>query len=447
MALAMGRPTLAISLLALWVIPPPFAVSNALSPGLEHGLAWLAAGAAEAGGLHVVLNRRSLEIAGATLGIRQTDGGIPLAIYLAGIGWWSAVRAGGGIRDALASAARTAPLGFVAQALLLCIAFALLAGRAPDAARAVLDHGAWPVLALALYRARPARIRFDDGPGRSAPAARDGRTALNRESATTGLVVITLLVVGSIAWSLALRPALRVDATALDALPTRLGSWTSEDVPVESTVESILQADYNVQRRYRHEFGDVVWVYFGYYGTERGGTPEHTPRVCFKAQGWEIEDHDLIEVTDELRVNELVVSLGGERHLVHYWFRSFRKTGLRGAVDQMLDRMVGRLFHDRADGSLVRVSTRIENGDRDSARSLLLAFDGSFDAVLAAHWPREAAENRGRRRLGPTSRSVRRRRASRSTLRRGVAWVRAPRVAGPLRRSPVPARSSGPAPG
>lgn len=158
MALAMGRPTLAISLLALWVIPPPFAVSNALSPGLEHGLAWLAAGAAEAGGLHVVLNRRSLEIAGATLGIQQTDGGIPLVIYLAGIGWWSAVRAGSGIRDALASAARTAPLGFAAQSLLLCIAFALLAGRAPDAARVVLDHGAWPVLALALYRARPAHI-------------------------------------------------------------------------------------------------------------------------------------------------------------------------------------------------------------------------------------------------------------------------------------------------
>lgn len=218
---------------------------------------------------------------------------------------------------------------------------------------------------------------------------------MNRESATTGLVVIILLVVGSIAWSLALRPELQVDATALTALPTRLGSWTSEDVPVESTVESILQADYNVQRLYRHEFGDAVWVYFGYYGTERGGTPEHTPRVCFKAQGWQIEDHDLIEVTDELRVNELVVSLGGERHLVHYWFRSFRKTGLRGAVDQMLDRMVGRLFYGRADGSLVRVSTRIENGDRDSARSLLLAFDGSFDAVLAAHWPREAAENGG----------------------------------------------------
>ena len=41
----------------------------------------------------------------------------------------------------------------------------------------------------------------------------------------------------------------------------------------------------------------------------------------------------------------------------------------------------------------MRVSTRIEDGDRDSARSRLLAFDASFDALLAAHWPREAPAN------------------------------------------------------
>jgi hypothetical protein len=108
---------------------------------------------------------------------------------------------------------------------------------------------------------------------------------LNRESATTGLVVITLLVVGSIAWSLALRPALRVDATALTALPTRLGSWTSEDVPVESTVESILQADYNVQRLYRHEFGDAVWVYFVTIEQSAAARPSTRPESASRHRG------------------------------------------------------------------------------------------------------------------------------------------------------------------
>jgi hypothetical protein len=66
---------------------------------------------------------------------------------------------------------------------------------------------------------------------------------VNRDSAATALVAILLLMVGSIAWGLALRPRLHVDATALDALPTHLGSWTSEDVPLEATVESMLRAD------------------------------------------------------------------------------------------------------------------------------------------------------------------------------------------------------------
>jgi EpsI family protein len=312
----------------------------------------------------------ALEIAGATLEIRRTDGGVPLAIYLAGVGWWGAVRAGGGVRDALRAAARLAPLGFLAQALALCLAFALLAGRASNAARAVLDYDAWVVLGVALYWVRPARIESTtigatDRPGHA--------------------------VVGSVAWGLALRPRLNVDATAMDALPIRLGSWTSEDVPLESTVESMLRADYNVQRRYQHEFGDVVWVYFGYYGTERGGTPEHTPQVCYRAQGWQIEEHELVEVDGELSVNELVVSLGSEQQLVHYWFRSFQRTGLRDGFDQLLDHLVGRVLHGRADGSLVRISTPIEGGDRDSARSRLLAFDVSFNDLLGTHWPREAA--------------------------------------------------------
>ena len=213
---------------------------------------------------------------------------------------------------------------------------------------------------------------------------------MKHETTTTILLAIALLVVGAVAWGLALRPRLSVDATALAALPTRLGSWTSEDVPLEAFAESILQADYNVQRRYRNDAGDIVWVYFGYYGTERGGTPDHTPRVCFTAQGWQIEDHAVVEVAGELRVNELVVSLDGERQLVHYWFRSFDKTGLLGDFDRTFDRLFGRLLHDRADGALVRVSTRIEDGNRDIARERLLAFDASFDALLASHWPREA---------------------------------------------------------
>jgi EpsI family protein len=207
----------------------------------------------------------------------------------------------------------------------------------------------------------------------------------------TALLVAAFLAVGAAAWALQLRPPLVVDASPLDALPPKLADWVSVDVPLETTVEAMLRADYNVQRLYRHPLGDVVWVYFGYYGTDRGGRPEHTPVECFRAHGWEVAEPRSLEVDGPsgLRVEEFVVAQGGSWQLVHYWFRSHRSTGLRGGVDQTLDRLFGRLLGGRADGSLVRISTPLRDGDRVSARSRLLPFAAALDRQLAAHWPRE----------------------------------------------------------
>src|SRR5690606_27207394 len=125
MARALGRPPLATALLALWMIPPPARVLTALAPGLEQAMAHAAA--ALAGALDVPARAApyGLVLAGSTLELFAADGGIPLVVYCAGIGWWRAVRAGGGPRAALASAARYAPFGGLAQAAGLALAFAL----------------------------------------------------------------------------------------------------------------------------------------------------------------------------------------------------------------------------------------------------------------------------------------------------------------------------------
>jgi hypothetical protein len=160
MARALGRPSLATSLLALWIVPPPFALARLLSPGLEHGIASLAVRAAEARGLPAALGLGSLDLGGAALALAPTDGGLPLAFYLAGVGWWGAVRVGGGPSAAAAAALRFAPFGFLAQAIGLALACALLATGAAGAARALLDAWAWPVLGLAVAWVVWRRPRF-----------------------------------------------------------------------------------------------------------------------------------------------------------------------------------------------------------------------------------------------------------------------------------------------
>lgn len=215
-----------------------------------------------------------------------------------------------------------------------------------------------------------------------------------RQGLAHAALLAALLLVGAVAWALALRAPLRVDATPLAGLPQRIGDWQGREVPLESAVESMLRADYNVQRLYGDPLGDSVWLYLGYYGTDRGGRPEHTPAACYRSHGWRIEAERVLEVpgVPGLRVNEYRVEKAGARQLVHFWFRSYRRTGMLGGLDQTADRLVGRLFEGRADGSLVRLSTGLEGLDEVEARSRLLRFAAELEPALGAHWPTEAAE-------------------------------------------------------
>jgi EpsI family protein len=199
-----------------------------------------------------------------------------------------------------------------------------------------------------------------------------------------------LLAVGGLAWSLQLRPALDVDASALEDLPFEIDGWFGSDIPLESAVERELDAQVNVQRRYRRRSGETLWLYIGYYGTERGGRPEHTPRGCYTGAGWTIESARSLPVGGSaLAVNEFRVSRDGESLLVHFWYRSHRRSGMLGGLDQNLDRMLGRIADGRADGALVRVSAPLGSDDESAVRSQLFGFAVALEGELGTRWPRE----------------------------------------------------------
>lgn len=207
-----------------------------------------------------------------------------------------------------------------------------------------------------------------------------------------GGLAVALVVTGVVSWYSYLGPTLEVDPSSLGGVPLRLGSWYGEDLEVDGGVERMLDADYNLQRAYAHPVGDLVWLYVGYYGTERGGRPEHTPWVCYPSNGWKILRQGVVStagVTD-WQANELVIEKEGERRLVHFWYQSYRRTGMTGGLDQAVDRVLGRLLEGRADGSLVRLSTPVDGPSAEAAaRSRLFAFSRDVLPLLNEHWPTE----------------------------------------------------------
>ena len=204
---------------------------------------------------------------------------------------------------------------------------------------------------------------------------------------------VTLVLVGVLSWKLQFTSDLDVDASALASLPDRLGPWRSVEVPMNPAVEAELDADLNLQRVYRLATGEYVWLYIGYYGTSRGGRPEHTPRNCYVSADWGIEESAVVDVAPAigLRATEYLIERNGERRLVQYWYRSHRRTGMLGGFDQALDRLLGRLVEGRADGALVRVSAPVDDADVAGTRARLLGFAPTLDRMVAERWPLEIA--------------------------------------------------------
>jgi EpsI family protein len=217
---------------------------------------------------------------------------------------------------------------------------------------------------------------------------------MTAERLGTWALAAAAIAVGALAWWLQMRPALAVDASPLARLPGTLGDWRSVELPLESAVESILRADANVQRAYSDPkiSRDPIWLYIGYYGTERGGRPEHVPRGCFTGAGWDIASAQVIDAGDrsQRRVNEYRVERDGEAQLVHFWYRSARSTGMIGGVDQRLDQILGRIQTGRADGALIRVSAILDGSPESEVRERLLEFGSELDRQVAQYWPIES---------------------------------------------------------
>jgi len=222
------------------------------------------------------------------------------------------------------------------------------------------------------------------------------------ERAATALALLLLVLAGGVAWALQMRAVLEPRPESLRSIPLEISSFVGVDTPIGDNVEEMLSADFNVQREYLHPLGQLVWVYIGYYGTERGGTPEHTPRACYLAHGWRVVDEQTV-VTDPAagtRAMEYLVEAGGNQQLVMFWYRSHRASGMLSTLTLQLDHVAGRLTSGRGDGALIRLSTPLIGLDRDAARALLVSFAKLIEPRLADTWPTETSASGATERLG-----------------------------------------------
>jgi len=173
------------------------------------------------------------------------------------------------------------------------------------------------------------------------------------------------------------------------SFPLELGDWQGQDLALDDRVLDLLQLTDYMMRVYSSRDGSPIWLYVGYYGSQRTGATYHSPKNCLPGGGWQFESTGtvagVIPGQPKARVNRVVIEHGSDRQLILYWYQD------RGRVVASEYTAKGYLIWDamtknRTDGSLVRVSTPITGSEEDAYRRAV-DFVGAAWEPLSHHLP------------------------------------------------------------
>jgi EpsI family protein len=131
---------------------------------------------------------------------------------------------------------------------------------------------------------------------------------------------------------------------------------------------------------YRDPQGKTVNLYVAYNDSQWKGESIHSPDSCLPGCGWVFEKFGTVDLTVRnsqgmpIRICRAFIEKNGARQLTYYWFPQ------RGRVLTSMFQLKAYAFWDaltshRTDGSLVRLMTRVYEGERQQdAEGMLQEF-------------------------------------------------------------------------
>jgi len=192
------------------------------------------------------------------------------------------------------------------------------------------------------------------------------------------------------------RPELVPARAEFATFPRHIEAWQGMDAAVDPEQLAALHPSDYLSLNYT-EPGDLrpVNVWIPYYASQRDGSAAHPPELCIPAGGWIIETMERqpyqvpsLHQGQPFELTRIVISQGGDRQLVYYWFQS------RGRFENdpygiKLNIVRDSVLQQRTDGALVRFVTPIapETGGLAAADARLQRFVGAFAPQLERYIP------------------------------------------------------------
>ncbi len=133
-----------------------------------------------------------------------------------------------------------------------------------------------------------------------------------------------------------------------------------------------------------------VWLYVGFYQSQRTGATYHSPKNCLPGAGWQFMEADFIALTmpDQARiiVNKVLIQKGLEKQVILYWYHD-RGRVIASEYWAKIYLVWDAMTKNRTDGSLVRISVPVKDGTVQEAFDQSLAFIYDLWPKLLKHMP------------------------------------------------------------
>lgn len=163
-------------------------------------------------------------------------------------------------------------------------------------------------------------------------------------------------------------------ARSLSTFPDNLGDWHGREVTLlDNELLHLLQVRDYMFRRYEDPQRRSVWLYVGYWDTQRKGAQPHSPRNCLPGNGWEPLEATRVRIPGAngsgLMVNRFVVQKDHAQQVVLYWYLAQGRP-LAGELEARVETVRNSILRHRTDGALVRVSSPVYRSLEDTTAAL-----------------------------------------------------------------------------
>ncbi len=181
------------------------------------------------------------------------------------------------------------------------------------------------------------------------------------------------------------------------AFPDQLGDWRclKREILEDNVLSNLMVSDYLACTFFNDKAESAAHVYIGYHerqtrDRDSGKTTSiHPPEHCLPGSGWDVIDSQLVPIDSVAPGGEakrFVIAKGNQRSLVYFWYHS-RGHVIARSHEKILHLFLDRARYGRTDGSLVRFTIPIFNGDIDEAQATFEELAGLITPDLNRYVP------------------------------------------------------------